>query len=174
MTPSEEKLLDLLDQLGEESVLNIKRILESSNKVASGTLLRSIDYALTSSGGKKGFTILAEPYWYWINYGRSADRRPPPQSAIREWILDKKIPLVDRRTGRPIGLNQLAFVIARAIGRDGWKTAGLRDNKAAGFLEQTIQFITTTFADDLKNQWGDEYEKEIEAMFLKAKKKFEQ
>jgi hypothetical protein len=172
---SEEKLLDLLDAIGAESVLNIKRILESSNKVASGMLLRSIDYALTMDGGKWGMTILAENYWYWINYGRNANSKAPPVAVIERWIEQKGIPLVDRTTGRPIKLKSLAFIIARSIGQKGWQPASTigTPNAAANFLEQTIATINQTFAEDLKTQWGDEYEKEIERMFLSAKKRFE-
>lgn len=57
-------------------------------------------------------------YYKYIESGRRAGRKMPPVSAIQAWIEKKHI------TPRPIGgrtpsLPQLAFLIARHIGRDG-------------------------------------------------------
>lgn len=171
---AQEKLFDLLDALGAETVLEIKRILESSNKVASGMLLKSIDYAISKDKeGSFGIRLLAEDYWIYVNDGRRPGAKRPPygqwaidkygKDPIGEWIRTRGIQFTTK-SGRPMSLEQMGFLISRKIGRDGIK--------AVNFVERAIEKIKVMFADDLKNQWGEEYSKELENLFKRNFKSF--
>lgn len=57
-------------------------------------------------------------YYKYIESGRRAGAKMPPVSAISDWITRKRI--VPRPIGKKLPtLPQLAFLIARKIGRDG-------------------------------------------------------
>lgn len=58
-----------------------------------------------------------EDYWKYVEYGRKSGKMPPI-SAIEDWIRVKPI-IPDSTSGRIPDTRQLAFLIARKIGRDG-------------------------------------------------------
>lgn len=59
-----------------------------------------------------GFGGAAGRYAIWVHEGRRPGSRPPPTEAIKQWLHDKG------------GDEDLAFVIARAIGRRGIPKSG--------------------------------------------------
>ena len=58
-----------------------------------------------------------EDYWKYVEYGRKSGKMPPI-SAIEDWIRVKPV-IPDSTSGRIPDTRQLAFLIARKIGRDG-------------------------------------------------------
>ena len=108
-------LVERLRGLGFTLVQNIKQNLPS----ASGELIRSVGFEVTSDGA--AVTLLgvvkgpAGNYWQFVDKGRGPGK-PPPVSTIREWI--DQIGLVPEGD---TSKDQVAFLIARSIGRKGTK-----------------------------------------------------
>jgi hypothetical protein len=118
-----------------------------TNRVASGKLKNSIKAKTTSD--KNGITIieitafgqsLNNTYAYWL----INDRKPGKWAnigAIEEWIKNKKsFRMRNFKTGKYIAKNdktikQAAYVIARSIGKFGFK------NKPQNFIEVSIDMI---------------------------------
>lgn len=94
---------------------------------ASGRLENfTTDIVINDTSFKVIFNL--EEYWYWIEHGRTPWRKPPPLSALENWIRIKPI-VPDNRTGKVPDTRQLAFLISRKIGAYG--------TKAHHFLHQT-------------------------------------
>lgn len=95
-----------------------KQELLDKDAVASTALLMSVEPYIDEQPLSVG--IQAQHYWKYVEGGRSAGAKMPPVAAIRKWIDDKGIiPRAFEPNKRPPTKDGLAFIIARAIGRDG-------------------------------------------------------
>jgi len=101
-----------------------------TNAVSSGTLEKSLKYRLQIKGKNINVSIYAKgkasQYFLARENGRRAGATPPPVSAILDWMRIKPIKLRDKESGKfqkPTEAlkRQVAFLIARKIGRDGIK-----------------------------------------------------
>lgn len=100
-----------------------------TNAVASGTLEKSLAYRLKIKGKSIDISIYAKGKASQYFLARENGRRPgkqPPVSAILDWMRIKPIKLRDKETGKikkstEALKRQVAFLIARKIGRDGIK-----------------------------------------------------
>ena len=89
--------------------------------------------------------VFAAPqYWKWAEDGRRPGKMPPV-SAIADWVTRRKIAPYSNKNGKLPTTNQLAFAIAKKIGRDG--TTGIH------FLEKSI--------DEQKSYWDDKISEAI-------------
>ena len=101
-----------------------------TNAVASGTLVKSLAYRLKVKGKSIDISIYAKgkasQYFLARENGRRAGATPPPVSAILDWMRLKPIKLRDKESGKfkkPTEAlkRQVAFLIARKIGKEGIK-----------------------------------------------------
>jgi hypothetical protein len=101
-----------------------------TNAVASGTLEKSLKYRLQIKGQNINVSVYAKgaasKYFLVREDGRRAGAKPPPVNAILDWMRIKPIKLRDKESGKfkkPTEAlkRQVAFLIARKIGRDGIK-----------------------------------------------------
>lgn len=80
---------------------------------ASGAWADSLEVKTTDRKAQ----ILGLPYSQQLETGRQAGKQPPSE-AIEQWIINKGIAATIQ--GK-ITISSLAFLIARKIGREGWK-----------------------------------------------------
>lgn len=100
-----------------------------TNAVASGTLEKSLKYRLQIKGQSVNISIYAKGKASKYFLAREDGRKPgkqPPVSAILDWMRIKPIKLRDKESGKfkkPTEAlkKQVAFLIARKIGREGIK-----------------------------------------------------
>lgn len=95
----------------------------------------------------------APEYFKWVENGRGPGKNPPIK-AIEDWITIKHItPYPSSRGGLPTK-RQLAFLISRAIGRDGTKA--------------TPTFALSRALDEDKSYWNDKIDQAIYEDVLNA------
>jgi hypothetical protein len=100
-----------------------------TNAVASGTLEKSLAYRLKIKGKSIDISVYAKGKASQYFLARENGRKPgkqPPVSAILDWMRIKPIKLRDKESGKfqkPTEAlkKQVAFLIARKIGREGIK-----------------------------------------------------
>ena len=100
-----------------------------TNAVASGTLEKSLKYRLQIKGNNINVSVYAKGKASQYFLARENGRKPgkqPPIDAILEWMRIKPIKLRDKESGKfkkPTEAlkRQVAFLIARKIGREGIK-----------------------------------------------------
>lgn len=85
---------------------------------ASGDFANSLEVVIKDNGLTA--QLWGNSYAQQLETGRQAGRFPPV-SAIEKWIDDKNI---SARLNGEITKNQLAFLIARKIAREGWNRSG--------------------------------------------------
>lgn len=94
-----------------------RQALQNKGIDASGTLSQTASSTIEIDGTKLIISLNLEPYWKYVEYGRRAGKMPPID-AIARWITIKPI-VPNPINGRVPDTRQLAFLIARKIGRDG-------------------------------------------------------
>jgi hypothetical protein len=100
-----------------------------TNAVASGTLEKSLKYRLQIKGQNINVSVYAKGKASQYFLARENGRKPgkqPPVDAILEWMRIKPIKLRDKESGKfkkPTEAlkRQVAFLIARKIGKQGMK-----------------------------------------------------
>ena len=98
-----------------------------TNAVSSGTLEKSLAYRLKIKGKAIDISIYAKGKASQYFLARENGRKPgkqPPVDAILDWMRLKPIKLRDKESGKfkkptEVLKRQVAFLIARKIGRDG-------------------------------------------------------
>lgn len=94
-----------------------RQALQNKGIDASGTLSQTASSTIEIDGTKLIISLNLEPYWKYVEYGRRAGKMPPID-AIARWITIKPI-VPNPINGRVPDTRQLAFLIARKIGREG-------------------------------------------------------
>lgn len=115
--------LEVLNQFGEAIIAEYRAELEADQN-SNGELYRTLSYKVTTVSGGWTIKLNLAAYWKYLEYGRKPGKMPPV-SAIKNWIEVKHIvprPLqLKPGKSRVPTINQLSYLIARKIGRDGTK-----------------------------------------------------
>jgi len=91
-----DKLIDkkLANEFGKDYVKVMVSLLKNNRpyaKVASGSLVNSINYRLQETANGINLVLLANDYLTWVDRGRKPGTYPPIQ-AIQRWVAIKGIP----------------------------------------------------------------------------------
>lgn len=116
----------------------------------NGKLYKTLNYSISNEGIDWVVTIHLEDYWKYIEDGRRPGAKMPPVEAIKKWIEYKKIlpRPIQLKSGKTVipSTQQLAFVIARSIGKNGIaarpiarETVDQLNNEFVSILKSSIQ-----------------------------------
>ena len=138
-----------------------------TNAVASGTLEKSLAYRLKIKGSEINVSVYAKgkasQYFLARENGRIAWKQPPV-STILDWMRIKPIKLRDKESGKfqkPTEAlkKQVAFLIARKIGRDGikgWKAFDYAmENIWDEYESKVVEAYGKDFSATIENQLND-------------------
>lgn len=144
------KVAEVLERYGAEFIELYKLNLVESGRPASGKLAASLSYKVVLNERTFAVDISLLDYWKYIENGT----RPhfPPVSAIRDWIRVKPILPRPFSNGKLPTESQLAFLIARKIGRVG--TEGTNDFERASkeLFDRMQMSIAEAVTEDLERQ----------------------
>jgi hypothetical protein len=138
-----------------------------TNAVASGTLEKSLKYRLQIKGQNINVSVYAKGKASQYFLARENGRKPgkqPPVDAILEWMRIKPIKLRDKESGKfkkPTEAlkRQVAFLIARKIGRDGIKGWKAFDYAYENIWDEYESKVVAAYAKDfsatIENQLTD-------------------
>lgn len=113
----EKALNDFLNDFVE----NYRRELVNDGKKATGNLIRSIkNYGIEFNNGKVYGEISIADYWKYVEYGRRPGKFPPINK-ILAWVKVKPILPRPQNGLKPPTQEQIAFLVARKIAREGIK-----------------------------------------------------
>lgn len=137
-----------IEKLVEQLASLYRKNLEES--IASGTL-SNFTFRINLQGNYFEVIFLLPEYWQYVEYGRRPVSKRPPIEAIERWIEVKPI-IPYAVNGKVPDTRQLAFLIARKIGRDGIEgkkplTKAMYSDNA----ENIIQEIKQAFANQVND-----------------------
>lgn len=143
------KLADVLYEFAVEVRNLYQDNLILNNRIASGNLLNNIDFRLKINDSAYSVIFSMEDYWWYVENGRKAGKRPP-MDKILEWIKIK--PILPRPSNEKLPTpNQLAFLIARKIGEEGTEGTGDLSYSIEKVFERYREKIYTAIYDDVDN-----------------------
>lgn len=116
----------VLDEYGAAVRNKYQDNLISSDHLATGELLNSVEYIIEKDNMQISVSLELADYWKYLEY----DTKPhwPPVDKIKNWIKVKPI-IPDGRNGKLPTPDQLAFLIGRKISEEG--TQGTKDLHSA-------------------------------------------
>ena len=143
--------LDKIEQLAQGVVEQYRKVLADEGINASSTLSNTADVEIELNGDRLIISLMLEPYWKYVEYGRRPGKFPPID-AIKEWIRVKPV-VPDARDGKVPNDNQLAFIIARKISREGIPARhAINKTVYNDATEAIIQAIKSEIVTQLKQQ----------------------
>lgn len=147
-----DSIKSILDSNGQMLIRNLQKDLEVKKTNASSTLSKSLKFVTEVNQTSVIGTLYAEGYWVFVNEGRNPGKRPPVES-IKQWIKDKPIELND------ITETQLAFLIARKIGKKGTKGTKVFTNNTTVIANNLQKELPKELSETLKNNLLTELKK---------------
>ena len=139
-----------------------------TNAVASGTLEKSLAYRLQIKGQSINISVFAKGkasnYFLARENGRRPGAKQPPVDAILDWMRIKPIKLRDKESGKfkkstEELKRQVAFLIARKIGRDGIKGWHAFDYAMENIWDEYEAKVVAAYGKDfnatIENQFND-------------------
>jgi hypothetical protein len=138
------------DKLGADYIAELTKQLINANKVATGKLLKSLDYQVIEVLENILIRISSESYLTFVDKGRKPGKMPPI-SPIKKWISVKKIKGRDSKTGRFIKQDSLAFLIARSIGKNGIKPTNVIKKSIDNILRSKKELLGKAAAKDVSD-----------------------
>lgn len=154
-----DKLIDLphVQAVMEEMAIAIRNEYQDNlirnDRIASGDLLNNIEYEITRGDFTYTIYVKMKDYWYYVENGRKAGKRPPIQN-ILDWIKIKPVLPRPNAKGKLPTPQQLAFLIARKIGEEG--TEGTQDLRKA----------TDTIWDTFEDRLYEAIDEDVDAAFI--------
>lgn len=109
--------------------------IDEAGRVASGELKNFESYFVLDEEHFRIFFNLQE-YWKWVENGRRPGKQPPT-SAIERWIEVKHL-VPNPQDNKIPSTKQLAFLIARKIGREGYEGKHPLENAMSSDAATTI------------------------------------
>ena len=150
-------LLRVLNDFGRGLVENYKSALAAEGINASGELGNSLKYIIDdSTKGRIEVNLELAHYWKYIENGRKAGKWPPI-SAIEKWIEVKHIIPRPMANGQLPTQKQLAYLIARKIGLEGYKGKGI--------LQDRVDNAMTAFWDDIEEAVAQDIGLQVEVIY---------
>lgn len=141
-----------IQRIANEIVELYRYQLQEANINASNTLSNTIKSVVELNDARLVVSLELEDYWKYVEYGRRAGKMPPID-AIAKWIKIKPV-IPDPINGKVPDTRQLAFLIARKIGREGIEGRyPLRKAIYSDRMESVIEDIKHEIATQLKQQF---------------------
>jgi hypothetical protein len=141
-----DNLKKTLDEIGSDIVKEVVQELIRAGKKDTGNLVNSIEYNVLETVDGVLLKINAPEYLKYIDEGRRPNSKQPPISAIIPWVRRKGIVVQGAKNER-----QSAFVIARAIGKNGIRPLNFLQPTIERVLKNKQELIRKMSEDDILN-----------------------
>jgi len=125
----------IIDFIGQQIIDEIKKNLIKEDKIATGKLIKSLDYRTLKTVEGWTIQILGEKYLEFVDKGRKPGKQPPI-APILKWIQSKPIKFIGKTD------KQAAFLIARSIGKKGIVPTNVINKSVKKILDNLQEIIS--------------------------------
>lgn len=143
-------VVQFLNDFGKELADKYKRNLVNDDAIDTSKLLNSIKYIFNNNNTSFEISMEMAEYWKYVESGRKSGKFPPI-SAIREWVKVK--PVIPRPyNGKLPTENQLAFLIARSISKNGIRPRPIFNDSLDDVMRDFENGLEDAFTKDVENE----------------------
>lgn len=147
-----ENTLKALEEYGDRLIENARKGLDTYG-YNKGDLYKNMTFTVqVKSGQIFEVDLLLENYWKYVESGRRAGAKMPPQRAMLDFIQKRQIVPHPDKNGRVPTVKQLAFLIGRKISRDGIPPKPFMAKAKKDTQSQLIKQVRSAIAKDMKGQ----------------------
>lgn len=143
-------VIQFLNDFGKELEDKYQRKLVNDDAVDSGKLLNSIRYIFNKNNTSFEISMEMAEYWKYVENGRKSGKFPPI-SAIREWVKVKQV-IPRPYNGKLPTENQLAFLIARSISKNGIRPRPIFNDTLDDAMNDFENGLEDAFTKDVENE----------------------
>ena len=143
-------VVQFLNDFGKELADKYQRKIVNDDAVSSGKLLNSIRYIFNKNNTSFEISMEMAEYWKYVENGRKSGKFPPI-SAIREWVSVKKV-MPRPYNGKLPTENQLAFLIARSISKNGIRPKPIFNDTLDNAMNDFENGLEDAFTKDIENE----------------------
>ena len=124
----------------------------TSNKVASGTLARSVEVQVQQKNDYTLIQVLMEEYGQWVQSGRMSGKGFVPVGSLMRWIKQRGLKGRDKK-GRYMTDKSFAYAIQKNINKFGIRPANFLDISIEKIMndERIVNLIGEATYEDLIN-----------------------
>lgn len=140
-----------LEKIGQKSVDFLKFLLIDNDKVATGDLVRSLDYDILEATNGLTLEILADKHFKYVNEGRKKNSKPPPIKAILPWIKIRNVNFKGKTS------EQTAYAIANGIAKNGIKPLYMKGKLIKELNKNITSIITSATKEDIQEMLNKIY-----------------
>lgn len=144
-----DNIIKVLEDIGQHVIESFKADVEKKNGSASGSMVSSTMAEITITDQKITLTVSTVPYFQYADEGRGKTVNNGPgevKKKIRKWIDQKGI-----TPSRGTTKDQLAFLMARKIHREGFKGKYYRRDIITDSIQQNADLL---LADAIKKDFN--------------------
>lgn len=134
-----DKSIRVARQIGDKLLIEFAKELTRNGKVATGTLLDSLEHKLVFDNDQLFIELIFEDYGQYVDRGRRRGTRKVPIDALVEWIISRGIASFDAEV-RSIAFAIQTEIFRRGIKRTGWFTDTLEkeEGNIIGLLVESV------------------------------------
>lgn len=140
-----DKLKKALEEIGEDIVDELSRLIIKEKKIDTGDLLNSLDYRVLETIDGVFLEILSNETLKYVDQGRRRGAKQPPIKSIIPWVRRKGIKVRGAKTDE-----QSAFVIARSISRKGIRPTNIVKQTRDNIIRNKIELIKRASVEDIE------------------------
>lgn len=144
-------LRQVLNDFGNDFVNLVADKIIEADGIATGEMLNTLDFEVRKENGH--FSVYLKHTDYFTYFDKGTEPHFPPREPIEKWIQDKPIFPEPDDDGRLPTVEQLAFLIARKISRDGTEARDVFETAKVELIPQYEQ----KFADALAEDFMEDY-----------------
>lgn len=144
-------LRNVLNEFGQAFVNLVADKIIESDGIATGNMLNTLDFDVRKEGGH--FTVYLKHTDYFPYYDQGTPPHFPPRAPIKKWIQDKPIYPEEGSDGKLPTVEQLAFLIARKISRDGTEARNVFDAAKNELIPEWEPKFSAALAQDIMDDY---------------------
>lgn len=146
-----KNLKKTLNEFGQAFVNLVADKIIEADGIATGEMLNTLDFDVRKEGGH--FTVYLKHTDYFPYYDQGTSPHFPPREPIEKWIQDKPVYPEADSNGKLPTVEQLAFLIARKISRDGTEARNVFEAAKQELIPEWEPKFSAALAQDIMDDY---------------------
>ncbi len=142
-------LRQMLETITDELIAEYRTVLLERSASQTGAIADSMRGTVISDEERHEIQLSLLAYWKWVERGRRPGKRPP-MDKIEAWI--QRTELANIAASEGITIRQLAFLIARKIGREGTEGKQVFYEVFERRMDEWVRRITSAVKEDVQHE----------------------